>query len=182
MPQVISGGPVGTEGGNSASSVSTGGGDTGSGGSGGGSTGGSRGTKKDFSNLLLSDPGYPVPTPPARTMQAPKFSKLATEFFAALTTYPDVLNPAGAAAVKSAREAQASARAAIQTAGATNAWVSGQNYSKNESAISQIDFQSYRRTANGSGTLDPSLDKANWVPINNLPNGLIAAAFSAYGG
>lgn len=59
--------------------------------------------------------------------------------------------------------AAASATAASATAGAL-AWVNGGTYALNSAAISQIDFQTYRKkTASSVTTVDPKNDSPNWV-------------------
>ncbi len=60
--------------------------------------------------------------------------------------------------------AAASAASAAATA-AASAWVSGQAYALNVCAISQIDFQTYRRIVAGAGAVDPKNDTDNWVKV-----------------
>jgi hypothetical protein len=68
-----------------------------------------------------------------------------------------------ALAVAQAVAAKASADAAASTAGAA-AFVAVKNYAQNECAISQLDFQTYRRKSAGSSAVDPMNDAANWAP------------------
>jgi hypothetical protein len=65
--------------------------------------------------------------------------------------------------------AVAAAAAATAAANAT-AWVSG-TYNANVSAISQIDFQTYRNMSTGLRTIDPKNDPTNWVKISGAPSG-----------
>lgn len=64
-------------------------------------------------------------------------------------------------ATNAANSATSAATSAL-TAGAV-AWVSGTTYSTGNVRYSPIDFQAYRRTTNGAGTTDPSLDSTNWT-------------------
>ena len=66
-------------------------------------------------------------------------------------------------ATTAAQNAAASAADAASIAGA-DAWVSGRTYAKNASAISQINFKTYRRKVAGAGTIDPVNDPTNWEP------------------
>lgn len=79
-------------------------------------------------------------------------------------------------ATTQANNAANSAAAAATTAGAS-AWVSGATYGLNTNAISQIDFQTYRKkTASSVSTVDPSTDPENWKLISSagpsLPSSL----------
>jgi hypothetical protein len=75
-------------------------------------------------------------------------------------------------AFNSATTAAAAASAALATGGAI-AWVSGTTYGLNAVAISQINFQAYRRRVAGAGTVDPANDSTNWVIIvGNASNGV----------
>ena len=74
----------------------------------------------------------------------------------------DAFNSATASA-QSANTATSAAAAALTTANAT-LWVSGATVQQWATVISPADGQTYRRrTAAGSGTLDPSQDGANYV-------------------
>lgn len=57
--------------------------------------------------------------------------------------------------------------AAAQTVSQTtnvSAWVSGTSYPINTCAISQVNFQTYRkRTSSAAGTIDPANDPVNWT-------------------
>lgn len=44
-------------------------------------------------------------------------------------------------------------------------WVNGTTYALNQCAISQVNFQAYRRRVAGAGTVDPANDSANWAMI-----------------
>lgn len=74
-------------------------------------------------------------------------------------------NEATLAAVKATEAANAavSASSAALTAGAVR-WVSGLYYAAGDVRFSPLDFTTYRRKTNGSGTTDPSLDSTNWSP------------------
>ncbi len=80
------------------------------------------------------------------------------------------------AALASANAAAASAATAAATASAAM-WISGHAYAQGESAISPVDFATYRRKFAGSGVVDPKLDTDNWEPVikvigsNKLING-----------
>lgn len=65
------------------------------------------------------------------------------------------------ATITASQNAVAAAQTATATASAA-AWVSGTNYPLNSCAISQVNFQTYRRRVAGAGTVDPSNDTANW--------------------
>ncbi len=85
-----------------------------------------------------------------------------------------------AAAASSATAAQA-ASVAASTASNAPPWASGQTYAANAPAYSPITKSVYRRKTAGSGTPDPSEDKANWeslgiavvnTDVGNEPNQL----------
>lgn len=125
-----------------------------------------------------------LPTPPSRANPT-TFSSDADAFLGALPDFATEANAladdvsakqttassaattattqAGIATAKAA-EAEASANTAANTAGAS-AWVSGNTYSTGDCVYSALDFQTYRRKTNGSGTTDPSLDSTNWTPL-----------------
>lgn len=71
---------------------------------------------------------------------------------------------AATSATASAASAEASATAAALGAGVTE-WASGTTYARGVSAWSPVNFQTYRRKTIGAGTLDPSLDPANWQAL-----------------
>lgn len=73
-------------------------------------------------------------------------------------------NVKAAAAELAALNAAASLQAAISASG-VGAWVSGQTYPLNTCAISQINFQTYRRRVAGAGTTDPANDSTNWAML-----------------
>lgn len=77
----------------------------------------------------------------------------------------DAFNSATAAAA-AAGTATSAAAASMAAANAT-AWVSGATVAQYAAVISGLDQQTYRRkTATGSGTIDPSLDGTNYVCIS----------------
>lgn len=69
-------------------------------------------------------------------------------------------------ALTSANNASSSANAAAVTTGAT-LWSSGQTVNQDQAKISPLDRRTYRRkTATGSGTIDPAIDTANYVLLS----------------
>lgn len=71
------------------------------------------------------------------------------------------------AAALSETNAAASATAAASAAGAA-AWAAG-TYALNACAISQINYQTYRKiTASSMTTVDPANDPTNWTPLGGL--------------
>jgi hypothetical protein len=113
---------------------------------------------------------------PHRSQEKPTFDKNMGFYYRRLPAYNAELNQFGAqvseraaftnakadAAEASAKNAEASLQAAIAAVG-VSAWVSGATYQKNVCAISQLNFQTYRRRAAGAGTTDPANDAANWA-------------------
>lgn len=87
------------------------------------------------------------------------------------------VNAKQVAAANSASSAAASQSSAAASAASTSAtanaaaWVNGGTYAINSNAISQINFQTYRKkTASSVTTIDPVNDLTNWVLIGT--NGL----------
>ena len=119
-----------------------------------------------------------LPTAPARTDAPATFISRADAFLAALVTMQSELNTSIGAmntdiagvntdattASNAATAAAASASAAAVSAGAA-LWVSGQSYATGDTAISGVDFLTYRANTTTSGTTDPSAS-ADWVQIN----------------
>lgn len=118
-----------------------------------------------------------LPAAPARTMDAPTFVTTADTFVAALptmvtqiNTVAGEINTASTLTATNAAIASAAAtdavnykNAVLSTANATP-WVSGQVYAQYTNAISQINFQTYRKTtASSLSTTDPKNDPANWT-------------------
>jgi hypothetical protein len=116
---------------------------------------------------------------PHRSQEKPTFDKNMGFFYRRLPAYNAELNQFGAqildradfasakaaAADASAQNAAAAMQAAIAAAGA-QPWVSGTTYAKNAQAISQVNFQPYRRLVAGAGTVDPANDTAGqWMPL-----------------
>lgn len=58
-------------------------------------------------------------------------------------------------------------------------WVSGTTYAKNATAISQVNFQSYRRRVAGAGTTDPANDTTNWRILANGSNTFVPVGMPA---
>jgi len=74
------------------------------------------------------------------------------------------VNARATAAEQASQSAEAAKIAALAAAGA-QPWVSGTTYAKNSVAISQVNFQPYRRQVAGAGTVDPANDTAGqWMP------------------
>jgi hypothetical protein len=75
------------------------------------------------------------------------------------------VNARATAAEQASQSAEAAKIAALAAAGA-QPWVSGTTYAKNSVAISQVNFQPYRRQVAGAGTVDPANDTAGqWMPL-----------------
>lgn len=81
-----------------------------------------------------------------------------------LNSFADQANALAVEVSSAAVEATAQAAAAKAAVGAA-AWVSGTTYAKNVGAISQINFQTYRRRVAGAGTVDPANDSTNWAML-----------------
>lgn len=85
-------------------------------------------------------------------------------------------------AYNNANIASAAAADAIAATGAI-AWVSGTNYVIGDGRYSPIDFQSYRRTTNGAGAIDPSLDVTNWALVGaSISAAETTMTYNLYGG
>jgi len=107
--------------------------------------------------------------PDPATDDAPTFSTKAAAMVLGqkamvpeMNTYATQANALAAGVDAAATIAQASAQDAVQASGVT-AWVSGTTYTAGQQRYSLINFRTYRRTTNGAGTTDPSLDAANWT-------------------
>lgn len=81
-----------------------------------------------------------------------------------LNSFADQANALAVEVNSAAVEATAQAAAAKAAVGAA-AWVSGRTYQKSEGAISQVNFQTYRRRVTGAGTTDPANDSTNWAML-----------------
>lgn len=84
-------------------------------------------------------------------------------------------------AAASAVNAAASAAAAATTAAAAG-WLAGTAYALNTNAISQIDFQTYRRKIAGTTATDPKNDQVNWTLLNPIPVGAVVFMQTNYQG
>jgi len=93
----------------------------------------------------------------AQKKMVPQMNALGTQV---VELAANATTKANSAAV-SASAAAGAFEAALSLSG-SGPFVSGKAYQKNDSAISQINFQTYRRMAAGSGSVDPSNDIANW--------------------
>lgn len=115
-----------------------------------------------------------LPTPPSRKRPS-VFSAEGDEFLGAIPQFVTETNTvaaevnadkvtavdSAALAVQKAMEAYASANAALM-ANTSTKWVSGQTYTEGVSVWSPINYLAYRRKVTGAGTVDPSIDTANW--------------------
>ncbi len=126
-----------------------------------------------------------LPTPPSR-QDPDTFEAKADAFLGALPQFgeeandlADSLNGAEAGALTSAKAASVSAQNALthslnslanaQNAAASNSapkWVSGTTYTAGQIAWSPANGRIYKRKITGAGTIDPSLDTANWVLLS----------------
>jgi hypothetical protein len=89
------------------------------------------------------------------------------------------VNARATAAEQASQSAEAAKIAALAAAGA-QPWVSGTTYAKNSVAISQVNFQPYRRQVAGAGTVDPANDTAGqWMPLFGTGSFTPRAASSA---
>jgi len=111
--------------------------------------------------------------PPAPQRSDPTtFPAKADAMMSALVTFvPEMnaaitgINAAQVACDADAATATAAAATTVATANAT-AWVNGNTYALNANAISQINFQTYRKkTASSVSTIDPVNDPTNWTPV-----------------
>lgn len=96
---------------------------------------------------------------------------------AASATAADASEAAAAASVvAAAAEADAAAAAAAAAAVTATKWVSG-SFTDGDVRWSPIDYLSYRKIGTGLGTTDPSLDRANWLALNDAkPNWITVTA------
>lgn len=132
--------------------------------------------------------------PPAPNRQDPTtFEDKADTFLGALPLFGDELNALASelssyqgAAISSATRSATAAIAsetsankayasevnslinAQNSAASTNSskWLSGTNYTAGTLVWSPINARNYRRLVNGAGTIDPSLDTANWIILS----------------
>ena len=110
------------------------------------------------------------PTPPTRVdtlnfrNRADAFLSQFNQFVAEANENTDYINGVAVSVLANMNTTIANATAAQYFANAVK-WVSGTTYTAGNAVYSPINFQSYRRTTNGAGTTDPSLDATNWVNI-----------------
>ncbi len=123
----------------------------------------------------------PLPPAPSRSMNPSAFVLAADTFIAAWPRLVAEFNVAAAEVEDNTVRAEAAANAAMALAGA-DPWVSGATYSLNEAAISQIDFQTYRRKIAGAGTTDPKNDQVNWTLVNPTPAAYSMFVYLNFGG
>ena len=93
-----------------------------------------------------------------------------------LNVYNNALEAFGSATAAAASANTATSAAAVAMATVNIApWISGTTYGQNVCAISQINFQAYRRAVAGAGTTDPANDATNWrILSGNNANGTFA--------
>ena len=134
-----------------------------------------------------------TPLPPVPDRRSPAdFSDAADAFLLALTTFVAEANALSAevsaesaSAVLQPGLAAAQVAVAVDNAGKTAAdvlstaanvvsagaaagatrWISGVTYEIGNCVWSPINYAAYRRTTNGAGTIDPSLDAGNYKPV-----------------
>lgn len=125
----------------------------------------------------------PMPTAPTRT-DPTNFSTNSDAWLSAFTnTFVPQFNTAitginaaqtgadvdAATATSGAVSANAAATSVAATAKAVG-WVSGNTYQQNDCAISQVNFQTYRKkvtaTVNSGGATDPANDPSNWQQLS----------------
>lgn len=94
----------------------------------------------------------------------------------ASNTYANAVE--GAASADAAVTAAAAAEGSATLAGAV-AWVSGTTYALGDAVYSLINLQTYRRSVAGGGTVDPSVDTANWTLANDVPTGTVSNDITA---
>ena len=134
----------------------------------------------------------PVPTPPIQRGDPATFSDRVDAFIRwlvnAVTQFgavaSNVYNNAVDAFNSATSAANSATSAATQAANAESVvgimpWVSGTTYAKNATAISQVNFQSYRRMIAGAGTTDPANDTTNWRIIANGSSNFTPVTVSA---
>ncbi len=119
----------------------------------------------------------PLPAAPS-TSSPSTFAALADSFLSALITLRAQLVALATNVYNNALDAYTNAGVAAAGAAAAVAatgvlpWVSGTTYTAGSAGVgascvsSLINFRTYRRTTNGAGTTDPSLDPTNWSPIS----------------
>ena len=122
----------------------------------------------------------PLPPAPSRANDTPQqFSDKADALAEALPSFVNQTNQTVAEvdqlAANAASSASASAQSATNALAAQNSanatanvtlWTSGTTYNNGQAVYSGVNYLTYRRkTATGSGTLDPSQDPANWTQV-----------------
>ncbi len=134
-------------------------------------------------SVIAPTPISSLGTVPSISQDQTTFDTNTNTFLNALPTFrteanalgTNVYNNAGEAAT-SAAAASASASSAATSASSAGAitgivaWVNGGTYALNAGAISQINFQAYRKITPSSVTsTDPASDTTNWTRIGLLP-------------
>lgn len=114
----------------------------------------------------------PVPPLPSLSRADPEFRSLVNALFMthlpAFTVNINTLATELFDAAVQAAAAQAGAAAAAQAAAVVaTKWVSGATYAAGDVRWSGANYQSFRRTVAGAGTLDPSLDTNNWMLLGD---------------
>lgn len=109
-----------------------------------------------------------LPQAPSRSSDPTNFIVEADAFLGSLPTLVSEMNSAIVEVDQNATKAQNAADSAAQVSGAV-AWKSGAAYAKNDAAISQVNFQTYRAKVAVTSTTDPANDAANWAPLTSVP-------------
>lgn len=98
------------------------------------------------------------------------FSELTTMISWIVTQAATIASNTSAAATSASNAATSESNASASATAAANAasaaaWVNGNTYALNAIAISQLDWQPYRKiTASSVTTVDPASDPTNWAP------------------
>jgi hypothetical protein len=114
-------------------------------------------------------PITPFAAVPNRNMSAAEFDAASDSFFGQLPSFSSELNEIETTVLGAQTlldQATAAANAAIGTVNAEE-WGTGTAYTTGDVVWSSVDFLTYRRKTDGSGSIDPSEDAANWAVITN---------------
>ena len=102
----------------------------------------------------------------ANALQADVTAKQVTASAAAVTATTQATNASASSAVATSQAVSAAASAdAASVIATTQIWISGTTYVVGNIRFSPVNFQNYRRKTAGAGTIDPSIDSANWAAV-----------------